>query len=229
MVRILSLIAFIMLVCCQGQKKSQEDSRKLFFDATTESLSSLPVGFSVFGNDLSMFATRIFDEESNLIPNPHLKYVSDSALVLLSNKYPPNISRTYYFVSKMKVGNHFLLMLMQEDTSKNEYWMKLNLFSNGGNLIDTMTFAGQKVHQYEVFGVIDKKLNIETRSYHNIEIDTTFSDKYHYRYFATEVKKRYVIEDSCFRLVEMLKERALFTDVSDRKIVTRVDTLNFYY
>lgn len=229
MIRFLFLLSILILVNCRDQKESQEDFRKIIFDVTTEALPSLPLGFSVFGNDLSKFVPRVFDKELNLISNPLLKHVSDSVLILLSGKYTTDPCKTYYFVSKIKVGNFFLLSLMQDDTSNTEYWMKLNLFSASGKLLDTITFAGQKVYHYEMYGILDKNLNIETRTYHNIEIDTTNPDKYHYNYYATEVKKRYIIQDTCFKLIEILRERALFTDVSDRKIVARVDTLKFHY
>ncbi len=225
----LFLLLLVFFVNCQEQKTHQEDSKKRIFQKIVETLPLIESNFSLNGNDLSKFGTRVFDAELNLIANPLLKKLSDSSLILLSDKYSIESSKTYYFVGRRKVGNCFLVTLMQDDSTDTEYWMKLNLFSAKGILHDTITFAGQKVYFYNVYGKLDKNLNIETRSYHDVEIDSTNPDKYHYRYFATEVKKRYIIQDTCFKLVDTRKERALFTDVSERKIVARVDTLKYNY
>jgi hypothetical protein len=226
---ILFLIPQILLISCSVHKMPNENLNKKEFITAIESLTELSTGFSLFGNDISKFTPLIFDEELNLITNPLLKHVSDSALTLLSSKYPTDSSKFYYFVSKMKVNNNLLVTLIQDDIADTEYWMKFNLFSVSGELLDTLTFAGQKVYHFKMFGIFDKNLLIETRSYHDIEIDTTNQDKYHYRYFATEVKNRYIIKDTSFELIETIKERTLFTDVSDRKIVARLDTLKSHY
>jgi hypothetical protein len=105
---------------------------------------------------------------------------------------------------------------------RDKFWIRLNLYNFKGNLIDTMTFAGQKVGHYKLDGKMNFENEISTFSYHEYKVDSTNFDNY----YATELRKDYTItKDGFFKLNKLCKERSYFTNFGENNVVSRVDTI----
>lgn len=165
-------------------------------------------------------------EATLLIPNPLLNPLEKSGLELIKNKYPIDRQYQYYAVYKRRVKGFNLVVLKQSSFIKSEYWLKLNLFDLNGRILDTLTFAGEKVGYYDKYGRISPDLNITTLSYFDMKEDTTNLDNY----YATEIRKEYTISnEGGFTLVKSIKERGYFTNYGECNIVSRVDTIEGKY
>lgn len=213
-----TIICYLITCSCNNVNPKEEDRFRYFLS----SCDTLKPGFEIFEHDFKNYVDKIFDENSNLVMNPLLKPIKGSELEFLKSKYLINKQYNYFKVFKLKINDNYLVILVQIDDERSEFWVTLNTFSSSGKLFDTLTFAGQKMYDHNTYGKIDKNLKITTLSYFEIVPDSVNFD----HYFATEVKNVYFISnDGHFVLNESKKDRAYFTDVGDNKVVTRVDTI----
>jgi len=187
---------------------------------------SLNLPYSIIGfNDLHKYSDStwlIKPEKTLLVQNPLLRTIKKNELEYVKSKYSIDPQINYFAIYKRKLKNCYLTVLRQSNYDKNEFWLKLNLFDFKGNILDTLTFAGNKVGYYNKYGKRSPDLHISTRSYHNKMEDTTNLDNY----YATEICNEYSIsKENRFSLLKTKKERAYFTDYGKDAIVARVDTL----
>jgi hypothetical protein len=216
-----SICILLIVISCSSkntENKSKQDNK---FEDFISGFTSLKFGLNIFEHDLIDYVDTIFDKNSDLIPNPKLRPINKSEYNFIKSKYVCDSTFHYCKISSTKINGNYLALIVQFNNNNTEFWINLNLFSSDGELLDTLTFAGQKEYDHNVYGQLHPDSSIETFAYYDIEIDSSnFSN-----YFATEVKKTYVIsDDGHFNLMKSNQERACFTDVGIEKIVTRVNT-----
>jgi len=199
------------------------------FIAFLDKFDTLRLPFTVFGLDLLDYTEKSWIgkvDTTLLIANPLLKPINESEYNFIKSKSPSYQSFRFYGVYKKKTDDYFLAVTMQKDLHKDEYWLRLNLFNNKGELLDTLTFAGQKVGLFNLYGKINFNLHITTYSYHDIKEDSTNFNNY----YATEIRSEYnIAKAGKFKQIGLKNERGYFTNYGERNIVSRVDTIDGRY
>jgi hypothetical protein len=215
---LVNIIILCFIGCSnKGLKSPMNDSRLTCF---FESFDSLNFDYKIVEEDLYKFSDTIFDKNANLISNPKLKLFNSFELNLIKPKYQIDKRNKFYKLSKLKVNNNYLFSIVQINKEKTELWIKFITFNSNGELLDTLTFAGQKLYDHNVYGEISKENRIMTLAYYNIEPDSINLDNY----YATEIKKVYtILNNGYFNLVEIKKERGYFTDSGTPRSVKRLN------
>ena len=219
---IIFILYILFLINCSSK---QSDIKKMekndSFSSFLSEFDSLQLDFKVIGLDFVRFSDKNIDENTQLILNPLLKPIEGLNLEFLKMKYPIDNPNRYFGIYKRKIGEHYLAILKQSNDEKEEYWLKLNLFDLKGELLDTLTFAGQKVYFCNKYGKIEQDFHISIYTYEVMQPDTVNAQNY----YATESINEYTISSKGqFILIKSRKDRACFTDIGENNIVTRVDT-----
>jgi hypothetical protein len=226
-------LIILCFVCCIGcslnhfnDKVKKENAE---FTKFLDKFDTLKLPFNVFGLDLVNYTEKSWIEKVDttmLIANPLLKPINENEYNFIKSKSPSYQSFRFYGVSKIKAYNNYLAVTMQKNLFRDEYWLRLNILSNKGELIDTLTFAGQKVGLYNLYGKIDFNMHITTCSYHDIKEDSTNIKNF----YATEIRNEYnILKSGNFKLLKSEKERGYFTTYGERNVVSRVDTVEGKY
>ena len=231
MTKNLILLCIVFSIGCLSKHSNDKikEPNKEFTEFLTK-FDSLQLPFNVIGYyDFRKFSDStwlIKTDKTILVQNPLLKPIEISGFKFIKSKYPIDKQYIYYTVCKKIVNGYYLAVMKQINFQNNEYWLKLNLFDLSGGLLDTLTFAGQKVGYYNKYGRVKPNLSITTLSYHDIKVDTTNLDNY----YATEIRNEYTIsKDGRFILQKSKKERGYFTTYGENNIVSRVDTIEGKY
>jgi hypothetical protein len=215
---LLYMITIFIIGCSnKGTKLPAKDNQITDF---FESFDSLYLDFKIEEHDLRKYSDTIFDENSNLISNPRLKLFKNTELDFIRTKYPINERYKYYKLSKLKINSYYLICIVQINQGKTELWIMFNMFNSKGDLLDTLTFAGQKAYDHNVYGVIINENKIITVAYYDITPDSTNLDNY----YATEIKKEYsILNNGLFNQNEIKRERAYFTDYGPNNTIKRIN------
>lgn len=232
MISRISMFFFILgfIICCSSNSKNETD-RKIDkrLETFLNKMDSMKLPFEIIGNDLANYTEKAFKDTPDstfLIQNPILKPIENNEFDFIHDKYLNDSTYKMFTISKKRINGFYLVVMAQFYNQRDEFWIKLNIFNLKGTLIDTMTFAGQKVGYYKLDGKMNLKNEISTFSYHEYQEDTTNLKNY----YATELRKDYTIsEDGLFKLNKSSKDRAYFTNFGENNVVSRADTIDGKY
>lgn len=195
------------------------------FITLVQKIDELKIDFMLLGVEKGKYHEYDWDENGKLIKNPLLRALSDNEIKYIESKYDLSGLYNYHWIYKYEMKSSVLLVMKQADTLDSDSWIKFNLYNLNGELLDTLSFAGRKYGFYYMDGIFYKDMRIVTRTYHDLVEDSTDTRNF----YATEITKKFIVNDSCFKLLENKSERSLFTNIGEKKVYTRVDTLKFYY
>ena len=221
-------ILILTLLCfydCTKTAPTNNQIENTDFKTLVKKIENLKLDFILLGVDKGKYHEHDWDGNGNLIENPLLIPLSDSETVYIESKYDVSGLYKYHWIHKYEMKSSILLAMKQSDTLDVHNWIMFNLYNLDGELLDTLSFAGRKYGFYYMDGLFYKDMRIVTRSYHDLLEDSIDIRNF----YATEITREYMVQDSCFLLLEKKSERALFTNIGERRIYTRVDTLMFYY
>jgi len=222
--KLIVLLVFISVSCNYTFKnKSNQD-----FEKTIADIKEMELDFKIEFGDYDYLFDR--DSDGNINKNPLFKPITGALTNYIRKDYPVDGKHEYYWILKRNMQDKYLVAMSQLNFTDNEFWIYINLYSDKGELLDTLKFSGEKICSYKMYGKIDKRLQITTRSYHDIVIDTTFDAGSYSPYFATEISKTYLLEGTSFKMLEQKNERVRFINLicEEKEVITRMDTLENY-
>jgi hypothetical protein len=180
--------------------KNDEQSSFSRFLVSFDTLK-LPLSITKF-NDFSQYSDsiwRVVDGQTRLLGNPIIREIRKSEYGFIKKKYPIRDQYHYFALSKATVNDYIVLLFKQSNHLEEEYWIKLNLYSNSGILLDTLTIAGQKVNVYDRYCEIDTNFSISIRIFQELFSEESNRDLLN----AMETFENYVItKDGQFKLLE---------------------------
>jgi len=219
------ILTFIYFWNCSKTAPTNNQIENSDFKSLVNKIEYLTLDFILLGIDKGKYHEYDWDENGNLIENPLLEPLSDNDIVYVESKYDVSGLYKYHWIYKYEMKSSILLVMKQSDTLDVHNWIMFNLYNLDGELLDTLSFGGRKYGFYYMDGLFYKDMRIVTRSYHDLLEDSIDIRNF----YATEITREYMVQDSSFQLLEKKSERALFTNIGERRIYTRVDTLKFYY
>lgn len=222
--RFVILFIFCLCQCIETPNKDYSTDSNDFLNFI-KSIKDLELDFILKGVEKGKYHEYVWREDGELINNPILKPVSEDEIKYIKSKYSISKLYNYSWIYKYMLKSGVLLLMKQSDTLDVNNWIKINLYSLEGTLLDTLSFAGRKYGFCYMDGMFYKNMQIVTRLYCDIIEDSSDTRNF----YATEITKKYSVQETYFNLVEKHSERALFTNVGENRIYARVDTLKFYY
>jgi hypothetical protein len=150
---------------------------------------------------------QVINGSTQLVPNPVCKVIEKSNYNFIKVKYPTDKNYHYAGLYKTSVNDYFLLIMKQSNYLTNEYWLKLSLYNKIGNLLDTLTIAGQKVNDYDRYCKINTNLTINIRMIKELTSEEGDNDLLP----ALEIKEEYIItKDGHLKCLSHSKENGYF-------------------
>jgi hypothetical protein len=220
------ILLFVLIISINFRKTQDGRSHEDTTPYNTQFLSNfdtMVIPFKVNSSLVLDYQDSIFNDKGELILNPLFRYLNGADLILLKTKFNTEESNFFSF-SKHKAQNFFLLSLIEVNKTGMGWWLKLLTIENSGQIIDTLTFAGEKQGLYETQNcIIDKELNIETTLFYDIQ--QYISDRQDL-YYATEINKKYsLLENGKFLLRNSDSRNVCFvftpTQIAYRNIIIK--------
>lgn len=193
----------------QGHKKQVNKDIEVSFSNYLRRFKQLELPLDIYHlYDLGKYSNMITKEingKTVLVPNPLCPTIPINEYKYLKDKYSIGKSLYYQSVYKKTCKNYILLVIIQNNRVNGDYFLKLNIHRLSGDLIDTLSLAGQRIDKIDRFGSIDSNLKIKIRTLNFI------SDTPSGQMNAIEIKEEYQITDyGYFKRTYFMKEKGVF-------------------
>jgi len=153
-----------------------------------------------------------------LVPNPLCPLIRINEYKYIRDKYPTNKNFYYQSVYKKGLKKYVLLVIEQTNRLTGDFFLKLNVHDLSGNLIDTLSLAGQKIDDFDQYCKIDSSLTIKIRRLK----DLTQPPQSHEPWPELETIEVYILTDNGhFKQTYFKQEKGLFTTKENE--IIRVD------
>jgi len=151
----------------QSFKKQVSKNTDISFAEFTKKFNvlELPLDISHL-TDFGKYDDKVFKEVNGktiLVVNPLYPEIQINEYKYIKDKYSINKNFHYQSVYKTNFKKYILLVIEQTDRKLGDFFLKLNVYNLSGNLIDTLSLAGQKIDDYDQFCRIDSSLKIKIR------------------------------------------------------------------